>query len=476
MASMPDSPQSGNSRRILIIDDCQDVRQVFSRFLLRNGYEVETANDGRSGLELLQSSKPDLVFLDIDMPLMNGLEVQAEMNRLGIATPVIIITGYSSMQTAVLTIRSGAYDYLTKPVDFARLKILLNRCFEDIEKKKSKSAGVATKTIAQRFELIGSSDAMVDVYKAIAVVSAADARVSVLISGETGTGKELVARQIHLWSKNSQAPFVALNVTALPDTLIESELFGHEKGSFTGATQRRIGKLELAANGSLLLDEIGDISLHLQHKLLRVLQEREFYRLGGTEPIALNARIIASTNRDIPKLISSGAFREDLYYRLNVISITVPPLRSRREDIPSLARHFILKYNENKDKPAPALAQATVLHLCDYEWPGNVRQLENVILRTLTSVNSSLIMPEDVPLEEKRKPDLVDTTFQVANMSQARRQAIEQFEKNFIVESLRCADGQVPKAAADAGLNRESFYRLMRKYDIRPKTLSQFVS
>ena len=442
---------------------------MLCKYLERNGFQTNTAGDGSVGLALVHSFQPDLILLDVDMPVMNGLEVQSELNRLGDTTPVIIITGYSSMQTAVLTIRSGAYDYLTKPLNLERLHFLLSRCFEDIEKKKNALSGNAKGPSIPKFELIGSSASMVEVYKAIASVSSADQRVSVLITGETGTGKELVARQIHLWSKNSRSPFVALNVTALPDNLIESELFGHEKGSFTGATERRIGKLELAGNGTLLLDEIGDISLHLQHKLLRVLQEREFYRLGGIEAIPLNARVIAATNREISKLVSTGNFREDLYYRLNVISILVPPLRLRREDIPLLIRHFILKYSEGTGKPAPIFAEETLEYLWDYSWPGNVRQLENIILRTLTSVSAHTIKPSDIPLDTFLSQDESSAPFLTTNLNEARRQAIEQFERKFVEESLKEAKGQVPKAASNAGINRESFYRLMRKYDIGAK-------
>ena len=471
MSSIAEQKEQENGRRILVIDDSPEICRMLARYLERLGYSVETAHDGKCGLQLLQKSQPDLILLDIDMPVMNGLEVQAEMNRLGITIPVIIITGHSSMKTAVLTIRSGAYDYLAKPLDFIRLNLLLNRCFEDIDKKKVPADSSERDHPVSKFELIGSSAPMVDIYKAIAVVSAADTRVSVLITGETGTGKELVARQIHLWSKNSRAPFVALNVTALPDTLIESELFGHEKGSFTGATQRRIGKLELAANGTLLLDEIGDISLHLQHKLLRVLQEREFYRLGGSDPIPLNARIIAATNRDLVTLISNGSFREDLFYRLNVISIAVPPLRSRREDIPMLVRHFLQKYSEANGKISPELPEATLQHLMNYPWPGNIRQLENTILRTLTAVNSQILTPSDIPLSPVNLLSEESDIETSLSMSEARRVAIEQFERKYLLSCLKSASGQVTKAAENAGLNRESFYRLMRKYDIKTREI-----
>ncbi len=459
-----------NSKRILIIDDSEEVSKLLEMFLTRNGYMVESAPSGLAGIDLVKSFHPDVIFLDIDMPGMSGLEVQSELNRLGITTPVIIITGYSSMQTAVLTIRSGAYDYITKPFNLERIGIILRRCLEDAALQKVALSGESKQSSSIKFDLIGSSAAMVEVYKAIANVSRADPRVSVLITGETGAGKELVARQIHIWGKTSRAPFVALNMTALPDNLIESELFGHEKGSFTGATARRIGKLELAGNGTLLLDEIGDVSLHLQHKLLRVLQEREFYRLGGSDAISLQARVIASTNRDIVKSISSGSFREDLYYRLNVIPIAVPPLRLRSEDIPSLIRHFVQKHAEGTEKPTPSFSDEALRHLSEYSWPGNVRQLENIILRTLTAATSQVITPVDIPLETLASQDEADLASKATNLNDGRRLAVEQFEKKFLEAALRKAQGNVAKAAQEAGVNRESFYRLMRKFNIGSKS------
>jgi two-component system response regulator AtoC len=459
------------SRRILLIDDTKEIHNALTPYLTKLGYECLGTLDGLSGLDQVASFHPDVIILDINMPGMSGVEVQTELNRRKIKTPVIMMTGYTSMQNAILTIRAGAYDYITKPFDLERIRLLLKRCFEELDARRSGQASLKATLPPGKFELLGSSPAMIDIYKTIGNIANTDPSINVLIHGETGTGKELIARQIHAWGSRLKSPFVAVNATALPDNLVESELFGFEKGAFTGALQRTAGKLEAAEDGTLLLDEIGDLSLHLQHKLLRVLQEREFYRLGGNDVVQLKARVVAATNRNLSELIDSGQFRNDLYFRLNVISINVPPLRDRIEDIPILAQHLLEKHTQLMGRKTPQLDISALSALTSYHWPGNIRELENAILRALTSTRTHRLTAQHFQLQSKpaaASPASSENIFE-ADLTEARRLALENVDKTYIVEAIRRNQGNIQKAATQAGINRVSFYRLMRKYDIKPK-------
>ncbi len=462
------------SDKILVADDDRNIRYAFQELLKEDGYEVIEAADGREALLLIERHKPFLLFLDIAMPTLDGLSVLEELKKRGLDIPVIVITAYGTMENTIKAVRGGAFEYLTKPLDLHKIKLLVRRCLEE-RRLKSELTRLREKltTTGDRYELIGTSPTMLAVFKEIGAVAGTPNTTNVLILGETGTGKELVARQIHLWGERPEAPFLPMNVTVLPDALFESELFGHEKGAFTGATQRKTGKFELAGEGVIFLDEIGDLSPDLQQKLLRVLQEREFVRLGGHETLSIRARFIAATHDDLDKRVQEGRFREDLFFRVNVVTIRLPPLRERREDIPLLADHFIRKHANRMGRNPPQLPPETIAHLCTYRWPGNVRELENTIARAMVMTQSDRLLPTDIPIPHNA--DLVDRDVPVPhhNLKRARRMLIEAFEKKFVEERLAETHGNVTHAAERAGINRQSFQRLMQKYGIVAHKSSQ---
>ena len=447
-------------KRVLLIDDEARVRASLKTVLEPN-YEILQASDAQEGLDTFRKEEPDLVLLDVIMPGMDGLAVLQTLRAENQATPVIMLTGTKSVKTAVDAMKLGAADYLSKPFDIEELRIVLDRTINSQELEREVKQLRAQ--VVQRYgfhNLIGKSPGMQEIYAKIEQV--ADSRTTVLITGESGTGKELVAKALHYNSSRRERPFIALNCAALPETLIESELFGHEKGSFTDATARRVGQFELANSGTLFLDEIGDLSAVTQAKLLRVLQEREFSRIGGVQPIKVDVRIVAATNKNLEDMVRKSQFREDLYYRINVISLYLPPLRERGEDIPLLARHFLAKRVEEDKRPPIEFGKEAMDLLTRYPWPGNVREMENIIEQAfIWSKQASVITPEHLPAvlkHDTRSSSLRDDTL-AGRMSLEK--AVMEFERDIILDALKRTNYVQTHAANLLGISRRMLkYRM----------------
>ncbi len=446
-------------KRVLLIDDEPRVRASL-KMVLEPTYDVITAADAQEGLDLFRCESPNLVLLDVIMPGTDGLTVLQAMRAEDRSIPVIMLTGTKSVKTAVDAMKLGASDYLSKPFDVEELRIVVARTLEshDLEREVRYLRAQVVNRYAFH-NLIGKSPAMQEIYAKIEQV--ADSRTTVLITGESGTGKELVARALHYNSSRRDRPFIALNCAALPETLIESELFGHEKGSFTDATARRVGQFELANSGSLFLDEIGDLSPMTQAKLLRVLQEREFTRIGGIQPIKVDVRIIAATNKNLDDLVRRGTFREDLYYRINVISLYLPPLRERGEDIPLLAKHFLDKRIEEEKRPHQEFSKEAIELLARYPWPGNVRELENVVEQALLWSKGAMILPEHLPKSlrsDNRSSSLREDTL-AGRLSLEK--AVMEFEREIILDALKRTNYVQTHAANLLGISRRMLkYRM----------------
>ena len=447
-------------KRVLLIDDEARVRTSL-KMVLDPLYEILQAGDGHEGLEVFRKEEPDLVLLDVVLPGTDGLAVLQTLRMERKVTPVIMLTGTKSVKTAVDAMKLGAADYLSKPFDVDELRIVIDRTLNssDLEQEVKHLRA----QVVQRYafhNLIGKSEGMQDIYSKIEQV--ADSRTTVLITGESGTGKELVAKALHYNSSRRDRPFVALNCAALPETLIESELFGHEKGSFTDATARRTGQFELAHTGTLFLDEIGDLSAITQAKLLRVIQEREFTRIGGIQPIKVDVRIVAATNKNLDELVRKGQFREDLYYRINVISLYLPPLRERSEDIPLLAKHFLEKRVEEEKRSRIEFGKEALDLLTRYSWPGNVRELENFVEQAfIWSQHAAEITPEHLPTSIKsdsRSTSLRDDTL-AGRMSLEK--AVMEFEREIILDALKRTNYVQTHAANLLGISRRMLkYRM----------------
>jgi DNA-binding NtrC family response regulator len=451
--------------KVLIVDDEPEICKLFSKVLSKEGYEVLTAGRGTEAIEKVQKEEPKVVLLDIKMPGMDGMETLRRLKETSQETSVIIVTAHGSMDSAVEAIKLGAYDYVTKPFDIEKIKILIKRALHTYE--LSKKVNYLTLELEEKHKLeniVGKDPKMYEVYKTIGKV--VNSKVTVLIRGESGTGKELVAHAIHYNSLLKNKPFVAVDCASLPQTLLESELFGHEKGSFTGAIARKLGKFELANEGTLFLDEIGNLTLETQAKLLRVLQEKKFVRVGGAEPIDVDVRIIAATHQDLEKAVREGMFREDLYYRLNVVLIYLPALRERRDDIPLLTDHFLRKFKEESGGKVKNILPETMEFLEKYEWPGNVRELENVIERAIVTGKSSNILPEDLPPRVQMvssEPSLIN----IPGRNVSFEEAVANFEKQLILKALRESNWVQTKAAKSLDLTRRILKYKMGKYGIK---------
>ncbi|HBR50255.1 MAG TPA: DNA-binding response regulator [Nitrospira sp.] len=424
-------------------------------------YDIAQASDGPEGLDIFRKEGPDLVLLDIVLPGTDGLAVLQMLRTERKSTPVVMLTGTKSVKSAVDAMKLGAADYLSKPFDVDELRIVIDRALNssELEQEVTQLRAQVVKRYAFH-NLIGKSQGMQEIYAKIEQV--ADSRTTVLITGESGTGKELVAKALHYNSSRRERPFIALNCAALPETLIESELFGHEKGSFTDATARRVGQFELANTGTLFLDEIGDLSPITQAKLLRVIQEREFTRIGGVQPIKVDVRIVAATNKNLDDLVRKGLFREDLYYRINVISLYLPPLRERPEDIPLIANHFLEKRLEEAQRPPIEFGKEALELLTRYPWPGNVRELENFIEQAfIWSQHATEITPEHLPTSMKstsRSPSLRDDTL-AGRMSLEK--AVMEFEREIILDALKRTNYVQTHAANLLGISRRMLkYRM----------------
>jgi two-component system nitrogen regulation response regulator GlnG len=380
---------------LLVIDDDASILEAFRAVFEEPGVTLLTAATGAEGLRLAAERRPDAVLLDLALPDLPGLEVFRRLRERDARTPVIFITGHGTTDTAIEAMRRGAFDYLLKPLDLGPLRQLVNRAFE-ISRLMHTPAVVPPEGDAEASDvLVGRCPAMQEVYKAIGRVAPQD--VTVLITGESGTGKELVARAIYHYSRRADKPFLAINCAAIPETLLESELFGHEKGAFTGADRRRIGKFEQCSGGTLFLDEIGDMTLVTQAKVLRVLQEQAVERVGGNEPIRTDVRVLAATNRDLGRMMAAGQFRSDLYYRLGVVTLRLPPLRERREDLPLLVEHYLARFSRELGKHVYRAAPETLEVLQRYPWPGNVRELQSVLKQALLHASGSVLVPDFLP-------------------------------------------------------------------------------
>ena len=461
--------------RILVIDDHESIRDLLSVFLKENGYEVTPAADGPSGLELLKQGRFDLFFVDLVMPGMTGLDLLREVNTLNLNVPAIVITAFGTIETAVEAMKLGAYDYITKPFILEELHITLIRALGMVRLQRENAS--LKRQLKEKYtfrKLVGNSLPMQKLYRLMEKIADTDS--TVLITGESGTGKELVARTLHYNSSRASNPFVPINCSAIPKDLIESELFGHEKGAFTGAIGTRIGRFEMANGGTLFLDEIGDIPHFLQVKLLRVIQEREFERVGGTKTIRVDVRILAATNKDLEKATREGEFREDLFYRLNVIPVEIPPLRERREDIPVLVDHFMGEHCRKKKKAPVKMTPDAAGILESYRWPGNVRELENTIERMVILSDGGFVGADDLPGHirargdaagsapaDRRRAGGVPVTLEWTRSGIDLNGVLDDLERSLILQALDRAGGVKKNAAALLGLNRTTLIEKIKK-------------
>ena len=467
MAVEPVPKTDRATSRILVVDDERSMRELLAIVLRRDGYDVILAENGRTALGVLERESIDLLFSDIKMPDMSGVEVLRAAKQIDQDILGIMITAFASTDTAVEALRMGAYDYLSKPFDVDELKIVVRNA---LERRQLRQENVllkrALQTTHQFSNIVGRSDAMLAVFKLIETVAPTNS--TILVTGESGTGKELVARAIHYNSLRRDRPLVAVNCGALPEQLLESELFGHVRGAFTGAATNKKGLVEVAERGTIFLDEIAEMSPMMQVKLLRVLQERKFRHLGGTEELHANIRVIAATNQDLPKLVADGRFREDLFYRINVIQLQLPPLRERAEDIPLLAEHFLGKYRGQMGKEVTGISQAALVLLQRHDWPGNIRELENVIERAVALESSGAILPESLPEAVKGlaprdgggPAPLPDVGFDL-------EAHVESVERGYIAEALKRAGGRQSRAAELLGMSFRSFRYYVKKYNLR---------
>jgi len=439
--------------RLLIVDDELVVRDSLGKWFVSEGYQVRAVESARQALEALARESFDVALIDIKMPGMDGMELQNRLRELDPDLLLIIMTGYASVETAVQALKRGAYDYITKPFDPDELAHLLTKALEHRQAKREVARlRENLEEIAPPTELIGQGPAMKKVQELIQMVAPTDA--TVLIAGESGTGKELVARAIHNLSPRRTMPMVVIHCGALTETLLESELFGHERGAFTGAQYRKKGKFEVADGGSVFLDEISDISLKTQTDLLRVLQEKEIVRVGGTQPLEVDFRCITATNRDLEALVKEGTFRPDLYYRLNVFRIALPPLRARREDIPLLADHFLRKYATAMNRPVPRLSAGVLDLLLSYDWPGNVRELENAIERALVIGRGEEVQPSDFP-------------FQLHPAEPRAGRRLDDVERAHIEQVLEETNWNLSRAARILDIDRTTLYNKLHRYGLK---------
>jgi len=441
------------NENILVVDDDPDIREVLKDRLESLGYRVLMAASGKEGLELLEKQNPQIVLLDIEMPAMSGLEVLKEIRKRELDITVVMITAYGTIERAVEAMKEGAYDFIPKPFEPDHVALIVQKAVE--REKLKRGVEVLSVQVGERYHLIAGKSARMN--EAIDLAKkAASSRSTVLLLGESGTGKEIFAHAIHNWSDRKAEPFIAINCVGLSRELLESELFGHEKGAFTGAHQLKKGKIELSHGGTVFLDEVGDISPEIQTKLLRFLQEREFERVGGTKPVRVDVKVIAATNRDLHGSVKEGRFRADLYYRLNVIPISLPPLRERREDIPDLANFFIKRFSLETKKSFNQIGQDAVDGLLAYDWPGNVRELANVIERAVVLGRGPNLTVEDLPAaitsgDSIRPP-----------VSFSYSQNIEAYRRQLVLRALTEAKGNRAAAAKALGLQRTYLSRLIK--------------
>ncbi len=457
---------------ILIVDDEKGARFGIKMALEKDGYIVHEAASGSEALRIIDTRCPGLVFLDINMPEMDGLEVLGKVREVDTSPLVVMVTAHGSERIAVEAMKKGAYDYLAKPFEIDELRLIAKNAMENLAlRDENRRLRSQLESLDSMGEIIGKTEAIKDVFARIEKVSAAD--VTVLILGESGSGKGLVAREIHKRSKRSKGPLVVMNCAAVPDTLIESELFGHEKGAFTGAAGRRIGKFEQANGGTLFLDEVGDMSISTQSKLLRAIEEQSFERLGGEETLSVDVRVISATNKDLSEEIRAGSFREDLYYRLKVVEIVLPALRQRRNDIPLLVHHFLELFSRKHDKDIRSVSKDVMHLVMSYDWPGNVRQLANVIESAVVLAGDSVLAMEDLSgeLNDSQAPSahMPDIDYDLS-FKKAKKRAVEAFEREFITRSLSEHKGNITRTASALGMHRQALQQKIKELRLREQT------
>lgn len=456
--------------RILVVDDEKLVCRSLQKSLSKEGYTVVTAENGTNGLKLFREEQPDITLLDIHLPDVSGITVLEGIKEINRDALVIMITAYGNTQTAVKTIKLGAYDFVEKPFNIDKLKILIKKALETITLRKEVMQFRSELSARYGFDsIIGQSEDTKKILKLIKKVAESDAT-TIFLQGESGTGKDLVARVIHYQSRRANMPFMEINCTALPETLIESELFGYEKGAFTDAKTTKKGLFELADGGTVYLDEIGDMKLSTQVKLLKVIEDKMFKRIGGTKDITVNVRIIAATNKDPADEVKRGNFREDLYYRLKVIPIVVSPLREKKDDILLLAKYFINEFNREFRKNFKGISKEAEKYFLNYPWPGNVRELKNVIERTMILENEDYILPEHLPVELMADKGVVSPLVKALEIKiPASGIAIEKVERDLIKHALEMTNGNQTKAARMLNLTRDTLRYRMQKYGLLQK-------
>lgn len=445
--------------KLLIVDDEKNMRWAISRALEKEGYEIYEASNGQEGIAIFERNRPDVMLLDLKMPVMDGMETLKKIRETNTTTPILMLTAHGTMETAIEAMKLGAMDYLSKPFDVEELKVQIRKALHVSELEEQVTYLKETTAFETGNVVIGDSQPMKALMAMVERVAATPA--TILIQGESGTGKEIVAHLIHHNSPRRDKPFIKVNCGAIPETLIESELFGHEKGAFTGATSRKIGKFERARGGTILLDEIGELNLSMQVKLLRVLQDKEIERVGGSETVSVDARVIAATNRQLKEMTEEGTFREDLYYRLNVIPLDIPPLRERKEDIPAFVNHFLKVYGNEMGRKNMTLSPEAMEQLVNHPWKGNVRELENVIERLVILSPTDDVKKVDLPhsddTEAKKEGKILLPEEGVS---------LDDLEKDLILQALEKTGNNQTKAAQLLGISRHTLMYRMDKHGI----------
>jgi DNA-binding NtrC family response regulator len=456
------------NENILIIDDSPEIVTQFANFLKEEGFEVETALDGQAGIAKIEKRFYDLILTDLKMPGLDGMQVLKYVQENSPDSICIILTGYGTVKNAVEAIKLGAFDYLTKPIKLDEILITLKRALEYRNLRRENINLKNQLRKKYRFEnIVGDSEKMQKIFEVIEKVADSDS--TILILGESGTGKELIAKAIHYNSYRREGPFIPVNCAAIPSELLESELFGHEKGAFTNAIRTRIGRFELANGGTIFLDEIGDMSPVLQSKLLRVLQDRQFERIGGIKTIKTDIRVIAATHQDLKLAVEQKRFREDLYYRLNVIPIHLPPLRERKSDIPLLAHHFLDHFNRTKKKKIKGFTKEAMDKLIQYDWPGNVRELENTIERVVILLDGDFITPQDLPEKfQNLTRENIPQEIIIPDEGISLEEAVNEFERKLILQALQKTGWVKNKAARLLNLNRTTLIEKIKRQNLYP--------
>lgn len=455
---------TNKEKTILVVDDDHGHRIMLRTLLSGWGHVVEEADDGQGAIEKVHEKSFDLILMDIRMVKVSGLEALSEIRDYNPAIPIVIMTAYSSVETAVTALKNGAYDYLTKPLDFDELQLVMARAMDHRLLKEENR--ILKERLGNRFNtrnIIGRSQVMVSLLESVAQVAPSEA--TVLVTGESGAGKELIAGAVHYNSPRKDGPFIKVNCAAVTESLLESELFGHEKGAFTGAHRRKEGKFRQADGGSLFLDEVGEMSLSMQVKLLRALQEMEFFRVGGEELVKVDVRVIAATNKDLLQEVEAGRFREDLYYRLNVVALAVPPLAGRTEDIPLLARHFLEGFSQKNHKKFKGFSPHAMDQMLRYAWPGNVRELRNAVERAVVMSRLEYIQPRDLPMEVRniQRENAVNPSIQIPD----KGVSLERMEKETIQRTLAATSGNKSEAARRLGITRKTLRKKLKNYEVQ---------